>query len=116
MKDGKQVVLAIGNNKQFASLCRLLGMSDLATDTRFAENTSRVSNRALLCKLLEAEALKLDAAGFLDAADKLGVPAGMIASLDELFTKQEAQAMIREEVREGQKLRCVSTIAFRGEP
>lgn len=51
--DDRFLVLAVGNDKQFAALCRECGMPELANDPRFRHNTDRVKNRAAIFKMLE---------------------------------------------------------------
>jgi len=46
-------VIAVGNDRQFEILCRLIGQPELATDLRFAVNSARVENRDALIELLE---------------------------------------------------------------
>jgi crotonobetainyl-CoA:carnitine CoA-transferase CaiB-like acyl-CoA transferase len=48
------VILAVGNDGQFAKFCQVAGRPELATDPRFARNQDRVRNRAVLVPLLEA--------------------------------------------------------------
>jgi crotonobetainyl-CoA:carnitine CoA-transferase CaiB-like acyl-CoA transferase len=50
--DRKPVVLAIGNDKQFADLCTILGNPGIATDEKFSKNFYRVNNRVELNKIL----------------------------------------------------------------
>ena len=45
--------LPVGNDKQFARLCNLIGRPELASDARFATNTARVNHREKLIPLLE---------------------------------------------------------------
>ncbi|MHB8777325.1 MAG: CaiB/BaiF CoA transferase family protein [Anaerolineales bacterium] len=46
-------VIAVGNDKQFETLCRLIGQPELAADLRFAVNSARVEHRDVLIELLE---------------------------------------------------------------
>src|SRR6185312_653327 len=46
-------VIAVGNDAQFATLCRVLDADDLATDARFATNAARVEHRDELVAELE---------------------------------------------------------------
>jgi len=48
----KDLVIAVGNDIQWKSLCNALGLSNLATDRLFATNPSRVRNRDILIKIL----------------------------------------------------------------
>lgn len=47
------LMLAVGNDKQFARLCEVVGKAEWATDERFATNPARVANRTLLIPALE---------------------------------------------------------------
>ncbi len=81
----KPLVLAVGNDRQFRSLCTVLGIAGAADDERFATNPSRVAHRAQVRTLLES-ALAADGADRwhhdLTAA---GVPCGPINGLDDAF-------------------------------
>ncbi|WP_174565226.1 CaiB/BaiF CoA transferase family protein [Rhodococcus zopfii] len=50
----RPLILAVGNDRQFGSLCKVLGLVDLATDECYATNTARVANRDALVAALEA--------------------------------------------------------------
>ena len=43
-----ELVLAVGNDRQFAALCEMLGAPELAADPRFATNPARVAHREAL--------------------------------------------------------------------
>jgi crotonobetainyl-CoA:carnitine CoA-transferase CaiB-like acyl-CoA transferase len=47
------IILAVGNDGQFARFCEVAGRPELAQDPRFARNQDRVRNRAVLVPLLE---------------------------------------------------------------
>lgn len=69
-------VLAVGNDRQFESLVRVLGAPELASDDRFTTNTARVANREELTKILD-ELLSADTAdGWFDALTAARVPCG----------------------------------------
>ncbi|MES2289087.1 MAG: CaiB/BaiF CoA-transferase family protein [Pseudomonadota bacterium] len=74
-----QVVIAVGNDGQFSSLCnRLLERPDLATDERFARNTDRVANRdALLAEIVPLVARR-PTAWWLEGLRSVGVPTGAV--------------------------------------
>jgi crotonobetainyl-CoA:carnitine CoA-transferase CaiB-like acyl-CoA transferase len=77
---GRPIFLGIGNDRQFATLCRELGRPEMAADARFRGNAERLKNRdaltALLGDLLASQDGEALAARLLAA----GVPAG--AALD----------------------------------
>ena len=83
-RDGK-LVLAVGNDGQFAKFCEVLGRADLATDERFAQNQNRVRNRSILQPIIVAELAKRNRNELILALDRAGVPCGPINSIPEVF-------------------------------
>ncbi|MBK5934901.1 crotonobetainyl-CoA:carnitine CoA-transferase CaiB-like acyl-CoA transferase [Rhodovulum imhoffii] len=79
------VIIAVGNDGQFARLCALLGLPALAEAAEFATNADRVMNRAGLTERLTAATRGFTRAGLLDACESHGVPAGPINSMAEVF-------------------------------
>jgi crotonobetainyl-CoA:carnitine CoA-transferase CaiB-like acyl-CoA transferase len=80
-----EIIVAVGNDRQFQRLCRLLGLDELAADERFATNPQRVRNRAELIALLEPAMLKQETGTFAAALEEAGIPAGPINSVDAVF-------------------------------
>jgi crotonobetainyl-CoA:carnitine CoA-transferase CaiB-like acyl-CoA transferase len=78
-------VIAVGNDKQFAALCRVLGVPDLATDDRYAHNHTRVKNRGSLIAVLSQRVATFRRDDLLAALGGAGVPAGPINALAEVF-------------------------------
>src|SRR3954454_24090876 len=75
---GGDLVLAVGNDKQFAALCAVLGAPELAQDPAFATNGGRVAHRqALKARLVELLAAR-DAVAWVQALSPAGVPAGVV--------------------------------------
>jgi crotonobetainyl-CoA:carnitine CoA-transferase CaiB-like acyl-CoA transferase len=115
-RDGKKIVLAVGNDKQFGALCRVLNLAELASDHLFATNAMRLRNRlALEGKMQEAASLS-DSDALLLKIKKEGVPAGIIRSLAEVFASPAAQTMVLVEENEGKAFRVVSSLGFRENP
>jgi crotonobetainyl-CoA:carnitine CoA-transferase CaiB-like acyl-CoA transferase len=80
-----EVVLAVGNDRQFAALCEALDAPQLARDERFATNALRVVNReALFAALKERFALR-DVAEVSDTLLARGVPAGAVNDIAGAF-------------------------------
>ena len=69
-----EVFLAVGNDGQFAKLCAVLDLADVAADPRFATNPTRVANRAALKASLEAELARHDASDVAARLMAAGVP------------------------------------------
>jgi crotonobetainyl-CoA:carnitine CoA-transferase CaiB-like acyl-CoA transferase len=84
-----QIVLAVGNDGQFAKLCDVIGRPGWAGDVRFAKNASRVRNNAALSQLL-AERFHDFTKGELTAAlDAAGVPCGPINTVLQVFEDRQ---------------------------
>ena len=86
------VVIAVGNDRQFAVLMSILGADSLATDERFATNGARVVNRDALIERLIPEVRARTTSWWLDALAKAGVPGGPVRSVAEALGSPEAQA------------------------
>lgn len=81
-----EIVLAVGNDGQFAKLCDVLGKPDWSKDARFATNRARVTNNAILTPLLDEAFGKWRRVDLLKALDESGVPAAPINSIPEVFS------------------------------
>lgn len=87
-QDG-ELVLAVGNDRQFAALCAVLGIPALADDPDFATNDRRVANRARLRAELEARLAQRPAAEWIAALSEAGVPAGAVNDIAAAFALAE---------------------------
>jgi len=87
-----QLVVAVGNNGQFASFCQVLGKPEWSLDQRFSSNPARVAHRALLIPLIEACLQQREAAELAQALDAAGVPCGPINNLAQVFSDPQVQA------------------------
>lgn len=79
------LVVAVGNDRQFAALCEVLEVPHLPQDPRFATNTARVANRALLRAELERRLSTRTAPAWADALTRARVPAGAVNDLGGAF-------------------------------
>lgn len=75
-RDGA-LVLAVGNDRQFAALCAVLGLA-LHSDGRFATNPARVANREAMNAALEPAIGARDAVDWFERLSAAGVPCGPI--------------------------------------
>ena len=80
------VIIASGNDSQFAKLCGVLGEPALAQDPTYQNNSGRVTNRAKLVAHLSALTSRLARADILAKLEAVGVPAGPINDLDDVFS------------------------------
>lgn len=77
------IFLAVGNDRQFALLCRHLGAAELADDERYARAGARSANRAALRELLVALLASHDGPGLADELMAIGVPCAPVLSVSE---------------------------------
>jgi len=91
VQDGR-VMLAVGNDGQFRRLCAVLGLMELASEERYATNAARVGNRESLIARLSS-ALKVRRRDeLLQALEAVGVPAGPINALSDVFADPQVLA------------------------
>jgi crotonobetainyl-CoA:carnitine CoA-transferase CaiB-like acyl-CoA transferase len=81
----RPLVLAVGNDRQFAALCEGLGLPELAADPRFATNTDRVAHVDELAELLSERLREGTAGEWFEALSPLGVPCGPVNDLAAAF-------------------------------
>ena len=84
VSDG-EVIVAVGNDRQFERLCAVLGLDELARDERYRTNPARVVNRAELIPILQEAILERSRAEFSEALEAAGIPAGPINPVDAVF-------------------------------
>jgi crotonobetainyl-CoA:carnitine CoA-transferase CaiB-like acyl-CoA transferase len=81
----KPLVVAVGNNSQFAGLCKAVGRPELAEDERFATNPDRVANREALISELQEEFGQRPADEWVEEIRAAGVPSGPVNTLADVF-------------------------------
>ena len=86
------IILAVGNDGQYAKFCEVAGRPDLASEPRFVKNADRVRHRAELVPLLEAVMKTRPKADWLSRLEAAKVPCGAINGLDEVFVDPHVQA------------------------
>lgn len=86
------MILAIGNDGQFARFCEVAGRPELAADVRFATNRARVENRAELIPLLNEITATRTTAEWIAQLEARAVPCGPINGLAEVFADPQVQA------------------------
>jgi crotonobetainyl-CoA:carnitine CoA-transferase CaiB-like acyl-CoA transferase len=80
-----ELVIAIGNDRQFLALCQVLGAPELAEDPGYAGNEARVRNREALRAELERRLLTRPAAEWAQRLTAVRVPAGVVNDLGGAF-------------------------------
>ncbi|HET7144635.1 MAG TPA: CoA transferase [Anaerolineales bacterium] len=78
--------IAVGNDRQFEALCRVIGKSELSINPRFAKNSARVENRDELIPLLKLVFTTRSASEWLDTLEKAEIPCGPIQNFEQVFS------------------------------
>ena len=90
-KDG-WLILATGNDGQYQRLCKILGLQEMATDTRFLTNADRIANREEMTDRITAATRTWAKSDLLAACEAEGVPAGPINDMAEVFADPQVVA------------------------
>jgi crotonobetainyl-CoA:carnitine CoA-transferase CaiB-like acyl-CoA transferase len=86
-----QLVVAVGNDPQFAAFCRVLGHPEWSTDERFSSNPLRAKHRTTLVPLLAEVLRQRGVREWHEAFEAAGVPTGPINSFEQVFADPQIQ-------------------------
>ncbi|RJF96558.1 CoA transferase [Noviherbaspirillum cavernae] len=86
------MILAIGNDAQFARFCEVAGHPEWASDARFSTNRARVENRATLLPLIRQATVFRPTQEWIVALEQAGVPCGPINRIDQVFDDPQVKA------------------------
>ncbi len=86
------MIVAVGNDAQFARFAALLGKKEWAGDARFATNAARVENRATLMPLIEALMKQKPVAHWTQALRDADIPGGPVNRVDQAFAMEQVEA------------------------
>jgi len=82
---GGHLILAIGNDTQFAAFCKVAGRNELADDPRYRSNTARLGNRDSLIAEIEGIMKTRDMHEWIASLEAVNVPCGPINNLQQMF-------------------------------
>ena len=85
------LMLAVGNDRQFADFCGVAGLPELAADERFRANAGRVANRGVLIPEIDRICRQKTTRQWLDALAPAGVPCGPINNLADVFAEPQVK-------------------------
>jgi formyl-CoA transferase len=85
------LMLAVGNDRQFASCCRALGLEELTRDARFADNAQRVAHRPALVARLAAQFATRSSGEWLEILKAAQVPCGPINDIAQAFAEPQVR-------------------------
>ena len=88
----QSIIIAVGNDRQFAKLAALLGHDEWATDPRFATNAARVEAREQLVAMIGGIIVTQSADHWLQRLEQAGIPAGPINSIGQALRDPQAVA------------------------
>jgi len=93
----QRIIIAVGNDRQFARLATLCGHSGWVEDERFANNSARVAHRKEMVAAVAECISRKPAAEWLDRLEEAGIPAGPINTISQALADVQAQhrAMVR---------------------
>ncbi len=86
------VLIAVGNDAQFARFCDVIGLPDLSANPDYATNSMRLKNRDALMKHLHPALAKIAVADIVDRLNSVGVPVGPIQNVAQALSSDQAKA------------------------
>lgn len=90
VSDG-HIIIACGNDRQFAAICDILGLDGVASDDRYATNRARVENRSEVARMIEAKTSLFERDELLKRLEAKSVPAGPINTVADVFDDPQFQ-------------------------
>ncbi|MCM3766940.1 CaiB/BaiF CoA-transferase family protein [Neobacillus niacini] len=90
------IIIAVGNDRQFADLCKVIGIPQIAKDERYRTNEARVENKLELTKILEDQLQLKTAAEWIAVFSEKNIPCGPIHTMDQVF--EHPQVLARDMV------------------
>jgi formyl-CoA transferase len=87
----RPIIIAVGNDRQFARLAEICGHPEWSGDERFRSNEARVANRSAIIGLVSDCIRQKSAADWLDQLEAAGIPAGPINSITQALGDVQAQ-------------------------
>ncbi len=85
------IIVAVGNDSQFAKFCEILGKPEWSGDARFATNPARVRHRDLLVDMISGRMRSRPAREWLSLLEPSGVPCGPINDLSQVFSDPQVR-------------------------
>lgn len=88
----QEMVIAVGNDRQFRRMAEVLGRPELAEDSRFATNRNRLENREELTEALQRMFETRPAREWMKLLEEAGIPCAPIQSIDQVFDHPQVRA------------------------
>ncbi len=94
--DNKEILLAVGSDRQFRELCNVLSIPEVVENEMFIRNITRVLNRDALNTLLRERISTFQADALNDLLKSRNVPAAIIQDISEALSSAEAKSLLLE--------------------
>ncbi|MBT1704150.1 CaiB/BaiF CoA transferase family protein [Chryseosolibacter indicus] len=92
--DNKELMLAVGSDRQFSDLCNVLGLTGVINNEKFSSNSLRVQNRPELFNLLASKIKELNSAWLMTHLNQNRIPAGLIQNIKEALDMPEGKELL----------------------
>ena len=102
------IIIAVGNDRQFARLSEICGNPEWPNDERFATNAARVANRGVIVGLIAKVIADKPAADWLEQLEQAGIPAGPINRI--------TQALSDVQIQHRNMVRAIAGVPLVGSP
>ncbi len=86
------IIIAVGNDAQFARFCEAIDRPDLAAEPAYADNSGRVNHREALVSAITETLAELNSKPLQAALDAAGIPWGPINTIEQLFADPQVVA------------------------
>lgn len=86
------IIIAVGNDAQFARFCEAIGRPDLAAEPAYGDNSGRVKNRDVLVSAIAETLAEMNSEPLQAALDKAGIPWGPINTIEQVFADPQVLA------------------------
>jgi len=107
--DGRYILLAVGSDAQFKSLCKVLGCDEVAEEDEFLNNALRVKHRHSLSARISEKFRNHSSTEWLSRLNSQAVPAGAIRNLSEILDSPEVKPLLHSVEMLGQPERAIVT-------
>ena len=108
------MLLAVGNDGQFARFAQAAGHPEWASDERFVRNTSRVRHREVLVPMIAEITRTRTTADWIAALESLAVPCGPINDIGQAFDDPQVKArglVVEQATRPGRDVPMIRGVA-----
>ncbi len=113
-KDGFDIVIGVGTEKQFVNLCHCLEIPEMAQDKRFNTNKQRVQNRDAINQLLMSRFKSCSFDIIYNCLLNHNVPVGKLNTIQDVFESKVGKEMVlTEQMSDGLISKRVASVAFR---